>query len=335
MKKLLPVAYPPITSYTDISAAMIILWARKEKTISWISDHLIQLYASNEIIQGSFYDFVNNDNYPREGNCPFLQKYTINRDILEMACFSDFIERQINNNYYLNVTLDQYELNCSKYFQKKHKYHITFIYGYDSENELVYIADFYGGQKLTFQTISYSNLNSGFFSVRVKNAREWEVEIFLLKYVDNTYDTNIKLLIRFLDDYLNGIDSFLKYTFSFRHKEVLIRYGIEYYDMLLEHCQSVGKNGTLNTTIFHVLFDHKELMRIRLEYLTKIGLILGDTSLSTDFNNLQEKTLSIRNMVMKYNILKNNNIITRIIIALVELRKIDKNLTFKLRNAIH
>lgn len=54
---------------------------------------------------------------------------------------------------------------------------------------------------------------------------------------------------------------------------------------------------------FHALYDHKEMMRVRLDYFSKKGYISRDKQSFIDgYGKVLENALVIRNLILKYNI---------------------------------
>ena len=90
--------------------------------------------------------------------------------------------------------------------------------------------------------------------------------ITLCKYIDFDYQVNISLLISSLDDYLNCVDSLQRFKYGFNHNRQYQPYfGLAYYDLLNEHLLKEEQNVDLRA--YHVLYDHKQAMCMRLECL--------------------------------------------------------------------
>ena len=149
MKKVLPVKYPPITSFPYLANMLSILWVNQERTLPWISDHFIQIYGSTNL-GFDFYDNSSAFYIPAESYCPFIHIQQIDRKVINhgLHIFSDYVEFLIDNDWYSCLCLDRYYLSCSAQYKKDHFLHSTFIYGYDKEKEVVLIADFFNNGEI-------------------------------------------------------------------------------------------------------------------------------------------------------------------------------------------
>lgn len=310
MKKEIELVNPPITSYSTIANLMSLLWGHREKTMPWICDNFIQLYSTpvNEslIIRkayfeqewANFYDFVGTDNYLLTEQCPFVNTCKMDRRSLQIDVFTDFLERQIDTGYYVEVLLDNYYISSSESFKSEHYTHQTLLYGYDNEAKTVFAADFYNHGKFVFTTISYNEVDEAYRAcVFDKNTPMWKTHIFSNRYVDYDYIPNLALMRTSLQDYLEGKDSFNKYFRSFDHRNMEIFFGLEYYDRLLRHCE---EQKHLDRRAFHVLYDRKIIMKLRVEYL-----LLKNIIHSTNYDILEQAdslaniSLVVRNLVIK------------------------------------
>lgn len=324
MQIRLPVVYPPITSYPYIANSLSILWVKKEKVLPWICDHYIQLVIrpKHSRTRSDFYENADMGSYIIPGNfCPFLSWLRNNQTTANFYKFTDYIEYQISHGYYLEACLDVFYLSCSKKFKNKHFIHQTFIYGFDSENKYVFISDFYDHGKYSRKVVSYDEIN--------KSIEGIDFLINLYKFEDFDYKININLLKATADDYINGRDSMNKFQYSYQSFNQDIIYGINYYNYLLD---VFIKEEPIDVRPFHVLYDHKILMKIRLEYLKKIEKF-DDSDIDNiiKLNNwLIEMSFILRSLVIKYNITHNYDIKKRISEKCSSIKESDCQLFIKL-----
>lgn len=301
MQICLPVEYPPITSFPYIANSLSILWVKKDKVLPWICDRYIQLVIRphHSLTRSDFYENADTDNFVLPGNyCPFLGWLRNNQTTANFNQFTDYIEYQIKQGYYLDACLDSYYLSCTNYFKKKHFIHQTFIYGFDDEKRQVYISDFYDG-KYVRKIVSYDEIN--------KSIKGIDYFINLYKYEEFDYKINLELLKVSTNDYINGRDSLNKYKYSYQSYNKDILYGMNFYNYILD---VFINEKIIDIRPFHILYDHKKIMNIRLEYLKKLGIIDKDKIDNIfNLNNLLiEQSLLLRNMVLKYNINHNKSI---------------------------
>lgn len=66
-----------------------------------------------------------------------------------------------------------------------------------------------------------------------------------------------------------------------------------------------GKN--VNIIPFLLLAEHKKLMRMRIEYLEKFGLLEDSREYANFFSDMEKKFITLRNKWLKYNFSKNKS----------------------------
>lgn len=247
----------------------------------------------------------------------FISWMRNNQTTAHFTDFTEYIEYQIKNNYYLDACLDTYYLSCSNNFNKKYFIHQTFIYGFNSEEKQVFISDFYDNSQYLRKIISYNEVNKGIEKV--------DYFINLYKYEEFNYQINFDLLKLSVEDYINCRDSLKKFQFSYTIYNRDILYGIDFYNYsIYVFC----KEDRIDIRPFHILYDHKKMMKIRLEYLYKINLF--DNNVISEINSrnelLIEYSVILRNMVLKYNMRHNSNLLDRIKKKCENLKRADKAL---------
>lgn len=296
MQICLPVEYPPITSFPYIANSLSILWVNKDKVLPWICDQLV-IRPEHPLTRSDFYENADTDNYILPGNyCPFLGWLRNNQTTANFYQFTDYIEYQIKQGYYLEACLDAFYLSCTENFNNEHFIHQTFIYGFDSKRRHVFISDFYDNSKYVRKIVSYDEINQSIEGI--------DYFINLYKYEDFDYKININLLKTATEDYINGRDSMNKFQYSYQSYNKDVLYGINFYNYILD---VFIKEEYIDIRPFHILYDHKIIMNIRLEYLKTLGIY--DNNDIIDLNNsLIDQTNILRNMVIKYNITRDNDI---------------------------
>lgn len=320
MKKIIPMMTPPITTYPSIANVLSLLWSRKEQIMPWFSDHFIQLVVrpSHENTFGDFYDHADLDNFYRIlYGLPGLGWMRVNRDTAVFPAFTDYIEYLINGDYCLEACLDRYYFKFSKNFGKDHFIHSTLIYGYDDEAREVYIADFFSNSKYEHQVVSYDEVNQAMNNDGIIN---------LFKAWDDSYKFNRKLMKKYFEDYLNSTDSFNRYFSSNKHYNNDALFGLAYYDYLLKRFM---EDDYIDFRMYHLLFDHKQLMKNRLEYLATQQIYSDEqmNELREKNDVLIEESMNLRGCVLKYMMRPSEKMRENIANRLMELKKLDKVFT--------
>ncbi len=317
MQTCLPVEYPPITSFPAIANSLSILWVNRDNVLPWISDHYIQLLIRphHPLTRSDFYDQADIDNFITTGNhCPFIGWLRNNQTTARFTDFSGYIEYQINHGYYIDACLDNFYLSCSSFYNKEHFIHQTFIYGYDSEKRQVFVSDFYDASKYARKIVSYNDIN--------KSIEGIDYHINLYKYEDCDYKINLDLLKLTIEDYINCRDSLKKFEFSYPSYNKDVLYGLDFYSYIID---VFSEEEYIDLRPFHILCDHKKMMKIRLDYLKK--LYAYDNSkielICERNDSLITKSLTLRNMVIKYNTNHNNDLLYKIKTECSSLQKFD------------
>ena len=304
MKMCLPIEEPPITSFPEIANTLSVLWQHKEKVTPWLSDRFIQLVIrpNFELTQADFYDHADlNNHFILIYGCPLLGWMRNNQTTANFEKFTDYIEYQINHGYYVEPCLDNYYFKFTSHYQKRHFIHTTFIYGYDNEKKQAYISDFFDGQKYARQVVSYDEIN--------KSIENIDYLINLYKFQDAQYNFNPKLMNLYLEDYINSEDSLHKFEFSYQEHNRGVLYGLNFYDYIIDNI--CNGRESIDIRPFHILFDHKRLMKIRLEYLYSRNTYDNEEiqRLLLQNNDLINLSKLIRNLAIKYNVRNNTEIL--------------------------
>ena len=293
MKKIIKTVYPPITTYPSIANILSLKWGEKEKIMPWIGDHLIQIIVRprHQHTFGDFYDHADLDNFYRlMYGMPGLEWMRVNKPVAAFTKFSDYVEHLIDRDYCLEACLDRFYFEFSESYNKTHYIHSTFIYGYDNEKNIMYISDFFSGDRYEKKEVSYDEINASMNN-------NWIIAIF--GNGETEYQLNEKLMKISFEEYLNSRDSFKKYEFSHHEYNQDVIYGLEYYDYLIDR---IKRDGFVDVRMYHLLYDHKILMKFRLEYLVELERYNSDKleSLIKKTETLIHESLVTRSCAMLF-----------------------------------
>lgn len=305
-KNILCVKEPIITSFPSVAATFMALQSKIDDTNPWIMSHYIQLVSFNSYYRENWpmhiVNFIDAEtaNVDVLEDCDMLKVYKLPRPIVrEMFCNSvEFIRYCMNMNFYIHCTFNQRYNPKSNNYNCNDFMHSAIIYGIDTE--FIYLADFIDGKGFIFTKISYSDFEKGFVSVLPESdiiGQEYYNDIELFRVRDIKYELNINKIKRDINDYLYSVNSTNKYQNGVRIEENIKEYGIASYNNIVE--VTCLKND-IDIRPFHVLFDHKKLMKKRVEYLTEHKIINKNTA---ELMNLADEvltdTLKLRNYMIK------------------------------------
>ena len=318
MKKILLVEEPPITSYPIIANILSIIWPHKKKVMPWLCDHMIQLIIRPDYIptKADFYEHADLDNFICIlYGCPHLEWMRNNCYTAEYEKFTDYIEFQINNGYFVEPNLDNYYFEFSLCYKSYHLIHPTLIYGYDNDRKIVYVSDFYNHGRYIRKEISYDEINRSMKNDYIMN---------LYKYQEAEYLVNHKLMNMYLRDYLNAKDSSMRFEQSYQEYNHNVIFGIDVYDYIID---KMCNKDELDIRPFHVLYDHKELMKLRLMFLNDYPEYSCKLEGLLELNEeARRDALHLRNLVLKYNISHDRRLLESIKSRCFELKMKDINL---------
>ncbi len=321
MKKILDVKYPIVDCYPSTGHALAILQCHDEME-GWILSNFVQLFGTDEYTI-DYFDF---DVY----NCPFINYGEISFSVVStFSTYRDFIVKMINDGYYVSVYV---ESSMLKLYNLDVGLHQLFIYGYDLEKKVFYCGDHFINGKYSFQICDIDDVLAAIQNYRDKekigNLRgERFIDDYFcfqfyrfdisrhrikIKFLGEIYkEFYIDRLKQSLFDYLNG-DNTVNWCTRMndmpgdekkRHK-----WGIQVYDILKKHVDYVrdyGSDTWFGRQSFYTIYNHKVLMRLRIEYLEREGYIEKNLECNTLIGELIEETHQMCMLFLKCSIAKN------------------------------
>ena len=276
-------------------------------------------------------------------DCPWVSKQVISRENIrrKWSSFKEFVLENISIKNYVYVNIDRYYIEAYDDYGKRHFRHEIFIYGYDIESEILYVADFFENGKYSYSTVSFKQLEEAYSAIH--QSADDEIGDFLggvhlIKLrnkrfpFNDAYDRNVwfcaDVMISRIKDYLNSKEESLDDNV----------WGLSLYSEMKNRL-SLLCNGTareqvhLDVRAFHVLYDHKVMMVMRVNYLFDKQIIC-DKRFMKESEKIRDTANMIRNMYLKFEIKLDNKILLKIIDLLVVLQEDEESLLEKIVNAI-
>lgn len=279
-KKELYVEYPIITTSPVIANLLSVLSSDK-RTYTWICNNFNQIVYIKDQYNTDFKNLGTLfEHHPRENNTiyselPFLKSNKIKKELLNNLCtdFGKFVIESINENYYIRVPLNLKYISISKNFMIKDVMHPTFIYGYDTDEQKIYLGEFYNSTKYDYYKLPIADIINAYNNSIKPNSIQLEYyeDIILFKinndYNDYFIDTN--LIKESLCDYIKMVDNTNKYKNSFRWRECSFYYGLSYYDELVKDIEY----NQADLRSIHALYDYMKIISFKIELLFELGFI--------------------------------------------------------------
>lgn len=321
---ILPVTCPLITSYTAYANLLSIL-SVNNKTEGWIFSNFVNLWAQTTITGDTPFRF---SYWQLWDTCPFFTTSKIYKDFIfnEYENVIDFLISSLSLGYYVFLNYDMYYIPHTKSYMKEHSMHQLFIFGFDKNNEQFHIADFFYDSKYSFEVSSFNDVESAIISCA--NTDE-DYKIYLYKFQDATYNFEAGMFIKNINDYLNSTYTILNYEDvllypeekeSMKNGEIV--FGMAYYERIINvlHLQISDNIQYKDIRPFHILYDHKQIMINRLDFLKNHGLIKNFDILFKRFQDIKNCCLIIRNLYIKFLASSNKSTLNKIINILNEVK---------------
>ncbi|WP_270564244.1 hypothetical protein [Clostridium beijerinckii] len=317
--KLLPVKYPPITSYPH-HANILSFLSCNEENLSWFYNYYFQLSINkNNDIRLDFnigYSII-----PFIKNCPIVTFHGLSRELIKRKwdTLTNFLIDSIDLGYYIYLVVDKFFIPAYEdQYMKYHSYHDIMIFGYNVEDQNFNIADFFKGSKYYYSVSAFSKIEEGYQS---SEEFDWLHGVILLKE-DKSYQPNfsINILKDFINDYLASYNS--------NARTILINtwlnnkdfaFGLQVYDVLENHLKELSNNiDSFDIRPYHVLWDHKKMILLLIKFLFKKGYLKNADYFYSEFALLEKKILILRNILLEYKITTKKYLINKVILILKE-----------------
>lgn len=263
-----------------------------------------------------------------------VQKFRFNKSIYKFEIF-DFLKWAkdlLSSGWYILGYFDEYYIPEKSSYKHRHYRHSMLIYGYDEEHELFYAMGYTRSRKYISHCLTFDEFISsigGDFDREnedyVKGGIE-KIELDAFK-LNSVYDFSFDLrrVYASLLDYVNSEDS------GYRRQRGQ-KYG---FDCEIEFVNYIigNKGFDLDERYSRFFMELKELMVRRLEYLT-IEKIVSQEILSK-YKEICEYQKIIHLLFIKYNLIRDENIIDRIVVRMKKIIEAEKEIVPRIVDQIH
>lgn len=330
---ILPIKYPFVTSYPATSNAVAILMTNSN-TIPWLYNGFIQLVSWD---QGfiDYYDFF----YRR---CPFLNYLRIPKSIIfsKWENIHEFIIESISQGYYA------YPIVKTSYISAyNHKtvgtLHDMFIYGYNLEKQIFYIADNFDSGKYSFNMCTFSELNHSIMNLSFEDDKfinsDGCIELLSLK---EGGDVSLRpsVVKESIIDYLEARPTYKWHSNSIiwnNYKDQSSNFfGVEIYETLFRHLDYLVDDQLINPDIrwSHIIYEHKKIMLDRLQLLDELNVLHNSSTLLNEYSDLLRGFHISRNKLLKYGYTKNSELLKSLKKEYITIKNQDIKLMEKIIN---
>lgn len=326
----------PILKHSICSSFLFSIIGKNEYEDAWINHNFINIRINKSTGYNDFY----RDTMWYE--CPFISENTLTREVIDKCNnnFISFAKWAIDSDFYIYAILNRMYISSYNSPNANLTKNLI-IYGYDIDNKYFMAMDFIKGHFekfiITFDEFKYSyemkedkEFYSDYTLYRLVKRRtdkisyNFDVEVFKQKLLDYVNSTNLykgrsPMNTPDLEEAFLYCDFKEAYDFSF---------GLEVYKTI----QSLYLNRNIDVKAFHLLYEHKQLMIKRINFLFN-NKFLNESNykkLCIDFEDLLHKTLILRNLFLKYKF----EFPEKIIFKINEIYILDYQLSMDLINAL-
>ncbi|MEK5034032.1 hypothetical protein MKY96_21450 [Paenibacillus sp. FSL R7-0302] len=313
-KKVLPMKYPPITSWTWHANLLSIL-SNYEETLPWIYNNYIQLWSDTH---GLFFDF-----WPKSNiifDCPWLYNQTLKRETIAgmSTNLSQFFVDAIDLDNYIYGIFDESCIAGSLVHQKKISPHELFIFGYNLEEQMFDVADFTFTGKYSYTKASFEQVEQAYLNIDAPKdyLEEGRGGLHLLSFFNKaSYHFDTSLVAETLNDYLLSKNTSERFRMMDNPRDFV--FGMKVYEDIKHYLDLLLQNkDKYDIKPLHVLWDHKVMMLKRIQYMKSRKLMNNADIIYNNYKQIVQNMLMFRNMLLKAQLTRNSELIKKIIIGL-------------------
>jgi hypothetical protein len=223
----------------------------------WFYEH----YTNLGILKDSLFliDFI--DVMQKSCNCfYYTKKITSLQEINSEKELTERIIQSVNENYYIEIWIDEYHIPGTDCFHAYHRIHPIFIYGYhDRANSCLLLQS--SPAKGTVRLVSdFKSLYTAFMSLRETDAKAFDSSVLsIVGYAERKADWDTTFT---LQRYLSGLHDYI--TSKCNSPNYIA--GLNVYDCFI---QAIQNDENITFKSIYTLYSHKEFMSDRFSYIFK------------------------------------------------------------------
>ena len=302
MKKILPI-HEPIIQHNPANAYLLSVIGESEDEYAWIMNNFANMRYNPHT---HYDDFFRNDMWY---NCYLITENRFTREFIDQFYDDafDMVKRLIDSGFYTYLFLNVRYIPIFNF--DKDYWHNPMIYGYDEEEGLIYLSDFFDGRRLMTGTCMIEEFRRAY--PYPKNDEEFYYFVWnraFKKKEGYQYKFDIAALYQKLRDYKEGINfnqSQYKIFDSNDVEEVEflnVKGGYDYiygnlvYDAI---CKDLI-DDKLQVRALHLICEFESIMYRRIIFLEDKGYLKPDKTLFDECKCLCREAEIIRNLFLKY-----------------------------------
>jgi len=197
--------------------------------------------------------------------------YDFFKSINEEEIINNIIE-YLSKGYYIQLILDEYFVPQRHSYKKYERSHENLIYGYDKT-------------KKEFSLLGYENhpvrsvigFKEFLLSCQISKI-DTSKRLIMLKYIDQfpEYNFNLKLTVKFLEEYINGENSNQRSEFVTKEVDPSMVFGVQIIDHIIQNDHEYTR-FLKDIRISYIFCEHKRVMVERIKLMHKRGILSDDS----------------------------------------------------------
>ena len=155
---MLSVTKSPVKGFSHQAALLSILLGHQE-CWEWVCNNYIQVFSLKNLegVRSGTLDFYYMDyndfrSYEYAAN-PWIRYFETPLAILDMENLESLLIERLENNFYIQIEIDEYFIHTYDLFGIEHISHWLYIYGYDKESHGFYCMDNFKDSKFGYEVI--------------------------------------------------------------------------------------------------------------------------------------------------------------------------------------
>ncbi len=272
------------------------LWTGDEFFKNWFYTNYIQLHSSHDMSLS--YDvkldyYLGYQSFGRYNSFnPWIKESAIDPLLLEGGDCIDTVKRIIDAGYCIGLMLNERYLKNRWAYNDLDFDHENMVYGYDSDEQKIYICGFNAHQHFTFEAISFEVFRKAY--QHLFGSYDWKLMKYEVQYYEYALDKN--LVIKQLTEYRDGIDS--SYREELKINQKIRIFGTRIYEALRNHIEHVQ-----DVRVPYIIYEHKTIMTKRIQYFRGRRLLNHEDAevLLIKSKKLERMTYKLLLLGIKYN----------------------------------
>lgn len=334
----LPISNPLSRGYLHNAYQLAIL-GTKDETKTWIFMNYIQLISEigNHRFPITFY-MPDHMGYNWSILSPWFEYSVITRDHVKQLKidFKELIKSSLFNNQYVYLYVNEKYIpgTLSESLDQNFNHQIL-LYGYDESTGEVAFLGYDKNRQFTKRTVNIEHLELSYFN-NTYDFEMFENRIYLLKLrkdpgflLELDLNSIIDQLIN-LRDSKRVVNNVIDY-----HRDYSYKYGLDTYDnfmvnlKLFKEKNIQGERDKLITPM-HIAMEHKMMMIERLKYISALFPNINVDESIKDFSLLKQKFETLRNLMIKYELIQDSHILEHAMNELIGLKENEKKVLTRL-----